>query len=795
MPLRPRPRRRPRRPDARGTLACSRRGRRDRPRHGRLRPGDGPVHVPRHRRAGPGRHAADGQGLARQGAEGDAVRADDGASEPIGVERERAGRAAGDLRLAPESTSRARTGCSPSRSAAGRSRRSATSSSSAKTAAPDVGAAAFPSETPTLANATLEGAVDLDEARSASSTASRSRTRSRRRSRSWSSSRRRSTAPAAPAARSSTSSAPCAASTRTPASASSTSRSTRTTTRRRARTRWVREWKLPSEPWVFLVGADGKIKDRFEGTVSVDELDAAVDKPTSSGVSRVFRRGNTTADGQERTPHGARSRLAVSRDAAGCCACSREVGAVGDKPATREGARAFRLQRSKSSARPSSSSGSCSRRGRTCFRRLHRGARASSSTTCRRSRSRRRGGSSTRRSGSRSSRGSTSEPLACASIAQIHGGAPAHGPRGRRQGAAAGDRGGGRARPRAASLADLVRRGALRDGPAAAAARRSPTSSRRTSRAELDFVEEAHSAELIARARRRARAPGRAGGDPPVRDRAACSCMERIEGEKVDARRTASIAERAAVLARELFRAYVQQITVHGVYHADPHRGNILLTAGRPARAARLRPARPARRRHAARARPAPARARAEPRRRRRRPDPRPLADDAALRRGRLRARAAPQAPALPLAAARRDPRRRGARRPAAHRARARDRAADGSRSSARRSRRPTRSPARSTRSSTRSSCSRRTALEVMLQRDRAEARAANLLALAVHAARAAAADAAAHRPARRPARDRDAQGRDPADRSRRARARRPLDREPGRRGDDHLGAPRSRRR
>ena len=39
---------------------------------------------------------------------------------------------------------------------------------------------------------------------------------------------------------------------------------------------WVQEWKLPSEPWVFLVGADGKIKSRFEGTVSVNELDAAV---------------------------------------------------------------------------------------------------------------------------------------------------------------------------------------------------------------------------------------------------------------------------------------------------------------------------------------------------------------------------------------------------------------------------------------------------------------------------------------------------------------------------------------
>jgi ubiquinone biosynthesis protein len=36
--------------------------------------------------------------------------------------------------------------------------------------------------------------------------------------------------------------------------------------------------------------------------------------------------------------------------------------------------------------------------------------------------------------------------------------------------------------------------------------------------------------------------------------------------------------ERAAALARQLFGAYVEQITVHGVYHADPHRGNILLT-------------------------------------------------------------------------------------------------------------------------------------------------------------------------------------------------------------------------
>jgi hypothetical protein len=40
--------------------------------------------------------------------------------------------------------------------------------------------------------------------------------------------------------------------------------------------RWVREWRLPSEPWVFLVGRDGRIKARFEGTVTTDELAAAV---------------------------------------------------------------------------------------------------------------------------------------------------------------------------------------------------------------------------------------------------------------------------------------------------------------------------------------------------------------------------------------------------------------------------------------------------------------------------------------------------------------------------------------
>ncbi len=40
--------------------------------------------------------------------------------------------------------------------------------------------------------------------------------------------------------------------------------------------RWVTEWNLPTEPFTFLVGADGKVKARFEGTFSVRELKAAV---------------------------------------------------------------------------------------------------------------------------------------------------------------------------------------------------------------------------------------------------------------------------------------------------------------------------------------------------------------------------------------------------------------------------------------------------------------------------------------------------------------------------------------
>ncbi len=53
--------------------------------------------------------------------------------------------------------------------------------------------------------------------------------------------------------------------------------------------------------------------------------------------------------------------------------------------------------------------------------------------------------------------------------------------------------------------------------------------------------------------------------------------LERIRGEKVGPGHGLA-AERAAELARDFFRAYIHQVTLEGVYHADPHRGNVILT-------------------------------------------------------------------------------------------------------------------------------------------------------------------------------------------------------------------------
>ena len=95
-------------------------------------------------------------------------------------------------------------------------------------------------------------------------------------------------------------------------------------------------------------------------------------------------------------------------------------------------------------------------------------------------------------------------------------------------------------------------------------------------RAELDFVEEAHNAELVARMLERfpslvVPAVVRPYVSPRV------LVLDHVDGEKVSLDHGLA-SERARDLARELFRSYVFQVVVEGVYHADPHGGNVLLT-------------------------------------------------------------------------------------------------------------------------------------------------------------------------------------------------------------------------
>ncbi|MDX6491190.1 MAG: hypothetical protein QOD43_1435, partial [Gaiellaceae bacterium] len=40
--------------------------------------------------------------------------------------------------------------------------------------------------------------------------------------------------------------------------------------------RWMRQWGLRSEPWTVLVGSDGRVQAKFEGSVSAAELTAAI---------------------------------------------------------------------------------------------------------------------------------------------------------------------------------------------------------------------------------------------------------------------------------------------------------------------------------------------------------------------------------------------------------------------------------------------------------------------------------------------------------------------------------------
>jgi ubiquinone biosynthesis protein len=95
-------------------------------------------------------------------------------------------------------------------------------------------------------------------------------------------------------------------------------------------------------------------------------------------------------------------------------------------------------------------------------------------------------------------------------------------------------------------------------------------------RSELDFVEEAANTELIARSVEEYEdlvVPQVIR--PYVTERVLV--LERIHGEKVTAEHGLST-EQAERLARDFFRAYIRQVTLDGIYHADPHRGNVMLT-------------------------------------------------------------------------------------------------------------------------------------------------------------------------------------------------------------------------
>jgi ubiquinone biosynthesis protein len=94
-------------------------------------------------------------------------------------------------------------------------------------------------------------------------------------------------------------------------------------------------------------------------------------------------------------------------------------------------------------------------------------------------------------------------------------------------------------------------------------------------RGELNFEEEAYNTELIARLV--------ADYDrlivpevihPYVSERVLV--LEYIAGRRIDAAHGLA-QEEAHELARQFFSAYVVQVVVEGVYHADPHGGNILL--------------------------------------------------------------------------------------------------------------------------------------------------------------------------------------------------------------------------
>jgi hypothetical protein len=45
----------------------------------------------------------------------------------------------------------------------------------------------------------------------------------------------------------------------------------------------VIDWRLQTEPWIFLIGADGTIRDRFEGPTATDEVRDGIDRLFAAG--------------------------------------------------------------------------------------------------------------------------------------------------------------------------------------------------------------------------------------------------------------------------------------------------------------------------------------------------------------------------------------------------------------------------------------------------------------------------------------------------------------------------------
>jgi len=94
--------------------------------------------------------------------------------------------------------------------------------------------------------------------------------------------------------------------------------------------------------------------------------------------------------------------------------------------------------------------------------------------------------------------------------------------------------------------------------------------------AELNFVEEAHNTELIAGlVEQYDRVVVPHVIRPLLSERVLV--LERIEGTKVTPDHGLD-PDAARKLAREFFSTYVHQVVVEGVFHADPHAGNVLLT-------------------------------------------------------------------------------------------------------------------------------------------------------------------------------------------------------------------------